>query len=83
VLRAAEEPTRRLVAVTAGHGRYLLVQCGVVDDQDRAHDDRCPGMWRLTGAVLDEELGAVTEYVCQLCGGQLAVPPGGVHPPEA
>jgi hypothetical protein len=40
-------------------------------------------MWRLVGAVLDEESGAVTEYRCELCDAVLLVPPGGVHPPGA
>jgi hypothetical protein len=37
-------------------------------------------MWRFTAAVVDEEEGAVTEYVCDLCGALLLVPPGGTHP---
>lgn len=49
-------------------------------DAQVPHDGGCPGMWRLVGATVNPDTGAVTEYVCELCEGLLVVPPGGTHP---
>lgn len=50
------------------------------DEDSHQQADGCPGMWRLTEALCDLEAGALTVYVCELCGAVLTVPPGGVHP---
>jgi hypothetical protein len=55
-----------------------------MDGEDQAHDESgCPGLWRLAGAVVDPETGALTWYRCEMCDTLLAVPPGGVHPETA
>jgi hypothetical protein len=54
------------------------------DDED-SHADMagCLGMWRLTGVVLDPELGSITVYECELCGAELMITPGETHPVTA
>ncbi|WP_158580735.1 hypothetical protein [Cellulomonas rhizosphaerae] len=40
-------------------------------------------LWRLVGVDVDEDLGAVTDYDCELCDVVLHVMPGEPHPPTA
>jgi hypothetical protein len=42
-------------------------------------DTGCEHMWRLAVVTLDHG-GGHAEYVCELTGCVLLVPPGGVHP---
>lgn len=35
-------------------------------------------MWRVVAVTFAD--GSFSEYECELCGSQLLVPPGGVHP---
>lgn len=45
-------------------------------------DDRAPAcvehLWRVVVVTFAD--GSFSEYECERCGGQMLVPPGGVHP---
>lgn len=45
-------------------------------------EDLAPHMWRFIGIRLGAVPEPGTDYVCELCGQKLLVPPGGVHPEE-